>query len=99
MDTEIWLTIIGLAITSFIIRLTGYILASRLPEGGLWTKGLDALPGSIMVALVSLMMINGNVYEWMAGAVVLGTVALTGNVASAVLLGVCALATMRFLTV
>ena len=58
MDVEIWLTIVGLATISFVIRLSGYILASRLPEGGSWAKGKEAFSGSIIIALVSLIMLG-----------------------------------------
>ncbi|WP_216825807.1 AzlD family protein [Ruegeria sp. EL01] len=94
MTTEIWLTILGLAIASYSIRLGGYLLAVRLPQKGGWTRGMEALPGCLIVALVALMMLNGGAIEWVAG----GTVSCrrkTRNLPISMLAGMIIVAALR----
>jgi len=70
------LVITGLAFSNLIIRLGGYYLGAALPQGGPWARGLKALPGTLISALVTLQLIGGGPLEWMAGAIALA-VALT----------------------
>ena len=42
MHIEIWMTIIGLGGASFVIRLSGYLLASQIPQNGMWARALQA---------------------------------------------------------
>ena len=96
-DTEIWLTILGLAGASFVIRLGGYVLAMRLPQSGGWARGMEALPGCMIVALVAVMMLNGSRVEWIAGAIVLGFAAKTRSLPISMLVGMACVATLRAL--
>ena len=45
MTNEIWITVLGLGFISFLIRVSGFILASQIPKYGAWARGLEALPG------------------------------------------------------
>ena len=47
MNIDIWMTIIGLGGASFAIRLSGYLLASQIPQDGMWARALQALPGGV----------------------------------------------------
>ena len=47
MTNEIWITVFGLGLISFLIRISGFILASHLPKHGAWARGLEALPGCL----------------------------------------------------
>ena len=64
MTNEIWITVLGLGFISFLIRVSGFILASQIPKYGAWARGLEALPGCLIVSLVTLMMIYGSALEW-----------------------------------
>lgn len=97
MTTEIWLTILGLAAASYAIRLGGYLLALRLPQEGGWARGMEALPGCLIIALVALMMINGGAIEWAAGATVFLVAAKTRNLPISMLVGMVTVATLRAL--
>ncbi|WP_166418916.1 AzlD family protein [Cochlodiniinecator piscidefendens] len=97
MTTEIWLSILGLGVASYAIRLGGYLLALRLPQEGGWARGMEALPGCLIVALVVLMMIKGGTIEWIAGGVVLLVAAKTRNLPTSMLVGMGLVAGMRIL--
>ena len=97
MTTEIWLTILGLAVASYTIRLGGYLLAVSLPQGGSWARGMEALPGCLIVALVALMMLNGGVIEWVAGGTVFFVAAKTRNLPVSMLAGLVIVAALRVL--
>lgn len=97
MTTEIWLTILGLAITSYSIRIGGYLLAVRLPQEGGWARGMEALPGCLIIALVALMMLNGGVIEWVAGGTVFLVAAKTRNLPISMLAGMVIVAALRVL--
>lgn len=97
MNTEIWITIIGLGGASFIIRLSGYLLASQIPQGGMWARALQALPGCLIVSLVSLMMLNGTMLEWISAVMVLALAAIIRKPTFAMFSGMMIIAALRFM--
>jgi uncharacterized membrane protein len=99
MNTEIWVTIIGLGGASFAIRLSGFLLASQIPRDGVWARALQALPGCLMVSLVSLMMLNGTTLEWISAMMVLALAAMTRKPTVAMFAGMMIIAALRFATV
>ena len=96
MKTEIWITIIGLGGASFAIRLSGFLLASQIPHDGVWARALHALPGCLMV---SLMMLNGTMLEWISAMMVLALAAMTQKPTVAMFAGMMIIAALRFATV
>ncbi|MEJ2123968.1 MAG: AzlD domain-containing protein [Alphaproteobacteria bacterium] len=65
--SKAWLVILGLTAATFAIRLSGVLLGQRLPQHGRWASALRALPGSLIVALVSVSLLSGGPREWAAG--------------------------------
>ena len=96
MNIEIWMTIIGLGGASFAIRLSGYLLASQIPQDGMWARALQALPGCLIASLVSLMMLNGTLLEWISAVMVLAIAAITRKPTLAMFAGMVIIAAMRF---
>jgi len=96
MNIEIWMTIIGLGGASFAIRLSGYLLASQIPQDGMWARALQALPGCLIASLVSLMMLNGTMLEWISAVIVLAIAAITRKPTLAMFAGMVIIAAMRF---
>ena len=99
MNIEIWMTIIGLGVASFAIRLSGYLLASQIPQDGMWARALQALPGCLIVSLVSLMMLNGTMLEWISAVMVLALAAIARKPTLAMFAGMVIIAALRFATV
>ena len=96
MNIEIWMTIIGLCGASFAIRLSGYLLASQIPQDGMWARALQALPGCLVASLVSLMMLNGTILEWISAVMVLELAAITRKPTFAMFAGMVIIAALRF---
>jgi uncharacterized membrane protein len=96
MNIEIWMTIIGLGGASFAIRLSGYLLASQIPQDGMWARALQALPGCLIASLVSLMMLNGTMLELISAVMVLAIAAITRKPTLAMFAGMVIIAAMRF---
>lgn len=96
MNIEIWMTIIGLGGASYAIRLSGYLLASQIPQDGMWARALQALPGCLIASLVSLMMLNGTMLELISAVMVLAIAAITRKPTLAMFAGMVIIAAMRF---
>ena len=93
--SDIWITLLGLGLASFVIRLGGFLLAGRLPQTGRWARGMEALPGCLIMALVTLMMVRGGVFEWAAGVMVLLVAAKSRNLLLSMMTGMIAVALLR----
>ena len=76
---DIWLVILGLTVATFAIRLSGILMGQRLPQDGGWARGLNALPGSLIVALVSVSLLSGGPKEWLAGGIAAVVAVVTRN--------------------
>ncbi|GHE02970.1 hypothetical protein U879_18825 [Defluviimonas sp. 20V17] len=93
--TSAWITIAGLAAGTFTIRLSGYLLGARLPASGPWARALKALPGSLIVALLTVLLIQGGPAEWVASAIALAVALATRNLPLTMLAGLVAVAVVR----
>lgn len=89
------LVIAGLAAANMIIRLGGFYLGAALPQHGAWARGLKALPGTLITALVTLQLLNGGPDEWIAGAIALAVAIVSRNLPLTMLAGIIAIYTLR----
>lgn len=96
--TDIWWVIIVLMLGTFAIRLGGVLIGNRLPRKGAWARALNALPGSLIIALVGVLILSGGLIEWLAGAVALATAIVTRNLLLTMAAGIlCVWALRHFL--
>ncbi|NQW01496.1 MAG: AzlD domain-containing protein [Rhodospirillales bacterium] len=94
--SDTWLVILLLAVATFAIRMCGALLGQRLPQQGSWARALKALPGSLIVALVSVSLLAGGPAEWVAGAIALVVATLTRNLVLTMAVGIGAIWLLRF---
>lgn len=92
---DAWGVIIGLAIATFGIRLSGVLLGERLPTTGPWARGLQALPGCLIASLVAVLLQSGGPIEWLAGAVALAVALFTRNLPLTMAAGIGAVYLLR----
>jgi uncharacterized membrane protein len=92
---DIALITLGLAAANIAIRLGGYYLGAALPQTGAWARGLKALPGTLITALVTLQLINGGPQEWLAGAAALGAAIVTQSLPLTMLVGIVTIYLLR----
>jgi branched chain amino acid efflux pump len=95
---EVWPVILGLAAATFAIRLGGALLGQRIPREGAWARALNALPGSLIVALVSVSLLSGGPREWLAGCVALAVAVVTRNLPLTMVCGIAAIWLLRLYT-
>ncbi|MDN5788572.1 AzlD family protein [Pseudorhodobacter sp.] len=93
--TPITLVILGLTVANLTIRLSGYYLGAALPQLGAWARGLKALPGTLITALVTLQLIHGGPNEWIAGAVALGVAIISRSLPLTMLAGIAVIFALR----
>lgn len=93
--TESWVLIFGLAAATFAIRLSGYLLGQRLPEHGPWARGLQALPGCLILSLVTYLMMQGGPQEWVAGMIALAVAITSRSLPLTMAAGIAAIYLMR----
>lgn len=67
--SETWAVVAVLAAGTFTIRLAGVLVGQRIRDDGAWARGLRALPGCLIIGLVSISLLSGGPREWGAGAV------------------------------
>ena len=92
-----WLTILSAALVTYSLRLSGLLLAGRLPKTGRFKKFMDALPGTILLSLIVPAAIGAGPVGWLATALT-GLCSLkTGNVFVSMLVGIAVVAAGRWL--
>lgn len=93
--TETWLLILVLAAATFTVRLSGYLLGRRLPDHGPWARGLQALPGCLILSLVTYLLMQGGPQEWAAGATALVVAMLSRSLPLTMAAGIAAIFLLR----
>ncbi|MEM7067639.1 MAG: AzlD domain-containing protein [Pseudomonadota bacterium] len=93
--TEQWIVILGLAAGTFAIRLSGYFLGSRLPSTGIWARSFEALPGCLIAALITVILVQGSSNEWIAAGIALVAALVTRNLPLTMLVGIAAIWLLR----
>lgn len=96
---DIWLVILGLAAATFSIRMAGAMLGARLPQSGAWARALQALPGCLIVALVSVSLLSGGPNEWIAGAIAAAVAILSRSLLATMAAGIAAIWFLRYFIV
>ncbi len=97
MDSYL-LLLCALAGGTFAIRLSGFWLGQRLPTAGGWARGLSALPGCLILALVAIQLVKGGPAEWGAALAALATALATRNLPLTMLAGILAVLALRAIT-
>lgn len=92
---ESWLVILGLMIATFAIRISGILLGQRIPRDGAWAVALNALPGCLLVSLVSVALLSGGPREWIAAAIAAGVAIVTRNLPLTMAAGIASIWALR----
>ncbi|AHC99314.1 branched-chain amino acid ABC transporter [Leisingera methylohalidivorans DSM 14336] len=87
--------ILSLAAATFTVRLSGYLLGRRLPDHGPWARGLQALPGCLILSLVTCLLMQGGPLEWVSGAVAFAVALATRSLPLTMAAGIAAICLLR----
>ena len=93
-----WLVICVLTVATLSVRLLGVAVGQKLPEHGVWARALNALPGCLIISLVSVMLLGGGPTEWLAGAIALVVAIYTRNLPITMVAGIAAIYLLRSYT-
>lgn len=96
--SEAWLVIAALVLATLSVRLSGVALGQRLPSEGPWSRALNALPGCLIVSLVSVVLIGGGPREWTAAVIAAAVAIATRNLPLTMAAGILAIWLLRQLT-
>jgi uncharacterized membrane protein len=77
-----------LAAATFSIRFLGVVLGRHVPATGPWARGLNALPGCLIVSLVAVLLARGGPEEWIGAAIALGVAFATRNLPVTMVVGI-----------
>lgn len=88
VDSAVLVTIIGIAVATFVTKAGGYWLIQRVDVSPRLEAGLSALPGAILISLIAPRLMGGGVAEWASAGVVFVIAVRTGNILLAILGGV-----------
>lgn len=88
MDRELAITLLGMAIILYVMRIAGYALVSRMSPSPLIDAWLTHIPGATLVALIVPMIVHEGAAGLVAGAMVWLIVRRTGNIVLSMIAGV-----------
>ncbi len=91
------LAIAGAALVTYSFRLGGLLLSEKLPRTGRFKDFMEALPGTILVALVAPGILAAGLWGCLAATATALLVWKTGNVFIAMLSGMIIVAGARYL--
>lgn len=87
MSDPVLITVL-LAAATFSIRFLGVVLGRHVPASGPWARGLNALPGCLIVSLVAVLLARGGPDEWIGAAIALVVAFATRNLPATMVVGI-----------
>lgn len=70
MTVTSFLTILGMCVATYITRVSGYFIASKMTMTPRFKAALSCAPMAIIISIVVPTVIDGGLPEWLASAVV-----------------------------
>ncbi len=95
MDADALVTIVGMAIVTYVTRAGGLWLMARVTPSPRLQAALEALPGALLMALIAPLALTRGPVEAIASVLVALTMLRTGNLIAAIVVGVGATALLR----
>ena len=95
MDSATLGAILVMAAATYAMRAGGYWVMGRVPIAGFVAAWLRALPGPVLIALISPGLLAGGAAEWAGAGATLAALRLFGREDLAVLAGVATVAGAR----
>lgn len=97
MPLDSLLTILGMALVTYLIRAGGLLVANRLPQTGFVADWMKHLPGAVLAALVFPAILRGGPAEAIAAAATAALYLVTRNLFAAMAGGVLAVYLARLM--
>lgn len=97
MSLDSLITILGMALVTYLIKAGGLLVANRLPETGFVAHWMRHLPGAVLASLVAPAILSGGPAEGIAAAATALIYIMTRNLFAAMVGGVLAVYVARLL--
>jgi uncharacterized membrane protein len=94
-QTSVFLTIGLAAVVTYLLRFGGLMLASKLPNSGRFKRFMDALPGTLLLALIVPGIVSAGLWGGIGASVTAFCAYKTKNAFVSMLLGVTIVALQR----
>ena len=94
-DLDVFLAIALAALATYGLRAGGLLLAERLPKTGRLRRGMDALPGALLLSLVVPSIANAGPWGMLAAGVTALVAWRSRNMLAAMLLGMIVVLAQR----
>ena len=97
-DLVVWSAILAMALVTWLTRIAGFWLMRLVPEGGLVRRGIDHLPGALVVSILAPIALDGALAgDWaptlaIVAAVLIGRAGMSAMIAVFGAVGIVALA-------
>ncbi len=95
IDPRVFITIICAALVTYGLRLGGLLLSERLPSTGRFKVFMDALPGTLLLALIAPGILAAGLWGTIAALCTAAITHKTGNVFLSMIVGVAIVAVSR----
>ena len=89
------LTTAFLGAMTFATRYLGVLLGQNLPRTGSWARALNALPGTLIVSLVAVLLVDASPIEWVGASVALAVAFVTRSLPMTMLAGIVVVWVLR----
>ncbi|AUG51585.1 AzlD family protein [Thalassospira marina] len=93
---EAILTIMGMAVVTYGMRLGGLLMADRLPQTGRWAHVLERLPGAVLISVWVPSALSAGLIGIIGAAGTLIAMIATRNLFAAMIAGMGLVATGRY---
>jgi len=95
-NTEIYVTIFGMAVVTYVTRLSGFYISSRIQNmPPLIEQGLKYIPGTIIVSIIAPQIISGGYAAWITSGVCITAARIFKNMVAVMVTGVMTLSILR----
>ena len=95
-ESLVFITIVCAALVTYALRIGGLLLSERLPATGRFKAFMDALPGTLLLALIAPGIAASGIWGGVAALATAVCTRKTGNVFLAMLVGVGIVAAGRY---
>lgn len=95
-NIDIYITIFGMAVVTYLTRLSGFYIFSRIKNmPPLIEQGLKYIPGTIIVSIIAPQIISGGHTAWITAGICIAAAIIFKNMIAVMVTGVMTISILR----
>jgi len=99
METNAFFTILGMGAVTYITRIAGFLIASRINMTKRMKSALSAVPGALLISIIMPELIKKGTAEWISALVVIIAAYKIKNLPLCMLIGLFTAVSLRYLLI